>query len=170
MKNVLVGLILFSLTSQAIAQTDPVALDEINISGVNYKYLNEVGTSEAAAPVKILERKAANFDLKNAEFYEDNTETYSVYFRIPKGKILAIYDGDSGEILSTAEKFTDVSLPLPVQNSIIDNYLGWKVAGDIYLVKYRADKRGTKRTYKILLEKNGKYKKIKTDDQGKTFI
>lgn len=178
MKNVLVGLILVGLTSQSIAQTDAImltepitiTLDEINVSSVNYKYLNDVGADEVAEPVKILERRVANFDLKNAEFYVDENQTYSVYFRIPEGSILAIYDGESGRILSTEEKFTDVSLPLGLFNSIIDNYLGWRIGGDVYLVKYRGDIRGTQRTYKILLEKDGKHKRIKTDDLGKTFI
>jgi len=160
-------LILFGLTIQSYAQTEIEKLSEIEILGVNYKYLNDVGDSEVATPVKILEKKVANFDLKNASFYEDETLEYSVYFLIPKGKILAVYDGE-GEILRTSERFKDVSLPLEVANAVVDKYPGWRISGDIYLVTYRRNK-GASKMYKLLLEKGNEKKRVKTDDQG-TFI
>jgi len=64
MKNLLMALIMFGLTIQAFAQTEREKLSEIEILGVNYKYLDALGTSEVATPVKILEKKIAAFDLK----------------------------------------------------------------------------------------------------------
>ena len=87
MKKLLMVLILFGLTIQAYTQIQTEKLTEIEVLGVNYKYLNDIGDSEVATPVKILEKKVANFDLKNADFYEDETQNYNVYFKIPEGKI-----------------------------------------------------------------------------------
>lgn len=155
---------LFGLTIQTFAQNEIEKLSEVEILGVNYKYLNDLGDKEVATPVKILEKKAAKFDLKNADFYEDETQRYNVYFMIPDGKILAVYDGD-GEIIRTSEKFKDVKLPISVANAVVDAYPGWHITGDIYLVTYHRNK-GAKKTYKLFLEKGTKKMKIKTDDLG----
>ena len=165
MKKLLMVLIVFGLTIQTFAQIEIEKLSEVEILGVNYKYLNNVGDSEVATPVKILEKKVANFDLKNADFYEDETKDYDVYFHIPKGKILAVYDGE-GEILRTSERFKDISLPLPVANAILDEYPGWRISGDIYLVTYHRN-RGATKTYKLFLEKGNEKKRVKTDGNGK---
>ena len=164
MKNLIIVLIITGLTTIGFAQEKTVELEEVEVLGVNYKYLNAVGDSEVATPVKVLEKKVATFDLKNADFYEDETQDYNVYFNIPEGKILAVYDGE-GEILRTSERFKDISLPLPVANAIVDKYPGWRISGDIYLVTYRRNKGATK-TYKLFLEKGEKQKRVKTDDLG----
>ena len=165
MKKLLMVLIVFGLAIQAYAQIETEKLSEVEILAVNYKYLNDVGDSEVATPVKILEKKVANFDLKNADFYEDETLDYNVYFYIPEGKILAVYDGE-GEVLRTSERFKDVSLPLPVANAVVDKYPGWRISGDIYLVTYGRTK-GAKKMYKLFLEKGDEKKRVKTDDHGK---
>ena len=157
-------LIVFGLTIQTFAQIKTEKLIEVEVLGVNYKYLNDVGDSEVATPVKILEKKVATFDLKNADFYEDEEQDYNVYFAIPEGKILAVYDGE-GEILRTSERFKDISLPLPVANAVVDKYPGWRISGDIYLVTYRRNKGATK-MYKLFLEKGEEQKRVKTDDLG----
>lgn len=165
MKKLLVGLIVLGLTIQTFAQVKTEKLSEIEILGVNYKYLDAVGASEAAVPVKILEKKAASFDLKNSEFYVDEDTDYYVFFSIPQGKILAVYDGE-GEIVRTTERFKDIQLPLSVSNAIVGKYPGWKIYGDIYLVTYNRKGRLNK-TYKLFLEKDGKRKRVKTDEKGK---
>ena len=165
MKKLLMVLIVFGLANQTFAQIEAIKLSEVEILGINYQYLNDVGDSEVATPVKILEKKAANFDLKNADFYEDETQNYNVYFYIPEGKILAVYDGE-GEIIRTSERFKDVSLPLSVANAIVDKYPGWRISGDIYLVTYRKGSGATK-TYKLFIEKGDEKKRVKTDDHGK---
>jgi len=88
-----------------------------------------------------------------------------VYFYIPEGKILAVYDGE-GEILRTSERFKDVSLPLPIANAVVDKYPGWRISGDIYLVTY-GKTRGAKKMYKLFLEKGDEKKRVKTDAHGK---
>ena len=165
MKNLFVGLLIIGLTIQGFAQTATIDLAEVEVLGINYKYLNSVGASEAAIPVKILERKAASFDLKNSDIYEDELQDYYVYFNIQQGHILAVYDGE-GEIIRTSEKFKDINLPLVISNSIVDKYPGWKIASDIYLVSYKRNGTLTK-TYKLFLEKDGSHKRVKTDGNGK---
>ena len=105
MKKLILGLLVLGFTTQFYAQV--VALPEIEVRAMNYKYLNSVDNSVAAVDVKMLERKVANFDLKSSDFYEDDFDFYKVFFYIPDGKIVASYDG-KGNIVSTIEKFRDV--------------------------------------------------------------
>src|SRR4029079_11351922 len=84
-------------------------LPEVTVTGVKYKYLNAVGQNEVSQPVKMLQRRAAEYDVKSASFYEEEYDTYFVSFYIPQGQILASYDSD-GKLLSTAEKYKDVNL------------------------------------------------------------
>jgi len=165
MRNLVICLIVLGITFQSFSQEKTVKLSEIEITSVNYKYLSDVGSSEAAIPVKILQREVANFDLKNSSYYEDEELDYSVYFEIPEGKILAVYDRE-GEIIRTSERFKDIHLPLSVSNAVVVAYPGWKIASDIYLVTYQRNK-GVKKVYKLLLEKDNKYKRVKTDSNGK---
>ena len=98
------------------------------------------------------------------ENYEDEEQDYYVYFKIPKGKILAVYDGE-GEIIRTSERFDNISLPLAVSNAIIKRYPGFKITSDIYLVTYGRSK-GAKMVYKLVIENGTKIKRIKTDHLG----
>ena len=135
MKKLIICLILVGLTAVGFAQQKTEVLEEVELLGINYKYLNALGNEDVAIPVKKLERKVATFDLKSLDVYVDDERGYNVYFKIPEGKIFAEYNSE-GEIIRTAEKFNDIRLPLVVSNAIVDKYPGWKITGDIYLVKY----------------------------------
>lgn len=165
MKKLILGLLIFGLTTQGFSQVD-VVLPEVEIKATNYKYLNSVGDTETAIIVTQLEKKAAQFDLKNSKYFEEESDEYMIYFNAPVGKILAAYDNE-GEIIRTQERFVDIQLPLKVSNSIVDSYPGWKITGDIYLVKYQRTEDDTFKMYKLFLEKDGKTKKVKTDGNGK---
>ena len=164
MKNLIITLIITGLTAVGFAQEKTIALDEVEITGVNYKYLDALGDGFVAKPVKVLEQKVATFNVKSLVGYEDEENDYYVYFKIPQGKILAVYDTD-GEIMRTSEKFKDIRLPLGVSNAIVEKYPGWTIEGDIYLVSYMKDKKIGK-TYKLFIQKDGKHKRVKTDDNG----
>ncbi len=165
MKNLVIGLILMGLATVGFAQEKTVVLDEVEVVGVNYKYLDALGNVDVALPVKLLEQKVASFDVKSLDVYVvDDDRSYSVLYRIPIGKILAEYD-DEGEIISTAERFKDIRLPLVVSNAIVETYPGWIITGDIYFVHYRKNKKINK-VYKLFIEKEGKIIKVKTDDNG----
>ena len=167
MKKLVIVLILMGLTSEVFAQQKTEVLDEIKLLGINYKYLNALGNEDVAHPVKLLEQKVATFDLKSLAIYEDGEDKdYYVTFNIPQGRILAAYD-NKGEIIYTAEKFTDIRLPLVVSNAIVEKYPGWKITGDIYMVKYRENSNSKiKKTYKLFIEKNEKFTRVKTDQNG----
>lgn len=163
MKKILVGLFVFGLTIQSFAQI--VELPEIEIVAVNYKYLDDVNESDAAQPVKMLQQEVATFDLKNSEFYADEYDDYFISFYIPQGKILASYDKD-GNILRTVEKYKNIALPKEVAISVGKNYTGWTIAENAYLVNFHDQKGITRKEYKILLEKDGRRMRIKTDEKG----
>ena len=163
MKNFVLGLFLFGLTTQLSAQI--IELPEIEIVGVNYKYLAVAGESDDPAPVKMLQKKAAVYDVKAAEFYEDEYEDYSISFFIPEGRILASYDKE-GNILRTIEKYKNLDLPPAVADAIAEKYQGWTMTKNAYLVNYHDKKGVTKKEYKILLEKDNQRMRIKTDENG----
>ena len=141
-------------------------LPEIEVHAVNYKYLSSINNVEAPVPVKFLERKVAEFDLKEAEFYRDEYDFYNVTFFIPEGKIVAAYDKD-GNLLQTIEKFVNVTPPKVVMKSVAKRYPGWSLYKDTYLVNYNKDKGVTKKYYKLILENGKERLRVKTDENGK---
>lgn len=164
MKNLIICLFITGLTTVSFAQEKVIALEEVKVLGVNYKYLNALGDADVAEPVKLLEQKVATFDIKSLDGYEDEAQEYYVYFNIPVGKILAVYD-DKGEIMRTSERFKDIRLPLDVSNAIVERFPGWRIEGDIYVVNYRKDEEIIK-SYKLFLRKDEMHKRVKTDEKG----
>ena len=162
MKRILIGLFIFGLTIQTYAQI--TELPEIEIVAVNYKYLDAVGEEDVAQPVKLLEQRAATYDLKNSEYYQDEYDNYSISFYLPEGKILASYDRD-GKLLRTAERFENVALPRAVIEAVAKKFPEWVISKDVYLVNYQDAKGATKR-YKLVLENGDKRMRVKTDENG----
>lgn len=164
MKKLILGLLAIGFAIQSFAQIVPEKLSEVVISATNYKYLNEVGLTNASIAVEVLESKVASFDLKNSEYYSDDYDTYEITFYIPDGYILAAYDKD-GVILRTIEKFKDVTLPREVINSVSKRYPNWVFKSDVYKVSYH-DKHGITKKYKITLTNGDKRIKVFTDEHG----
>jgi len=158
----LFGAFIFGCTSSLLAQV--VTLPEIMIRAVNYKYLSATTGKEVAAPVKRLEQEAAIFDVKKADFYEDDYDNYTVTFYIPEGTILASYD-KNGKLLRTAEKYKNVAIPTAVRQLVVKRYPQWTIAKDVYLVSYH-DTHGVTKKYKLLLENGDKRMKVKVDEKG----
>ena len=82
MKKIIIGIFLIGFMTHSFAQGEvsipeeenpipeiEILLTEVEIRSVNYKYLNSVGTSEVALPVKMLEKKVANFDILSSKYY-----------------------------------------------------------------------------------------------------
>ena len=165
MKKLLIGLFAIGLITQTYAQvTEVEKLSEIVIVATNYKYLNQVDYKKAAVPVELLQRKVATFDLKNADFYQDDYDSYLVSFYIPEGKILAAYDND-GKIIRTIERYKNVTLPMPILKSVTKRFPGWKISKDVYLINYHY-KKGVKKKYKLKLENGDKILRVKIDAEG----
>ncbi|HTL07399.1 MAG TPA: hypothetical protein VL307_04040 [Chitinophagaceae bacterium] len=139
-------------------------LPEVTVLAVRYKYLKAVDNAHAPEPVKLLERKAASFDVKKADFYEDDYDNYFVSFYIPEGEILATYD-NNGKLLRTAEKYKDIALPQQVREAVIKRFPQWGITKDVYLVNFFQDQ-NAKKVYKLILQNGDKRLRIKVDDKG----
>ncbi|MFZ0489643.1 MAG: nicotinate-nucleotide adenylyltransferase [Salegentibacter sp.] len=166
MKKLILGLFIFGLTSPLFAQiNDNVQeLSEVTVVATNYKYLSQANSREAAVPVKMLQEKVANFDLKSSPYYRDDYDFYDITFFIPEGKILAAYDRD-GKVLRTVERYENSALPREVITAVTKRFPGWTIAKDIYLVNYHETK-GMKKRYKLRLENGDKTMWVKTDEKG----
>lgn len=165
MKKMLIGLLVFGLASQMNAQEIMTEqLSEVVVMAVNYKYLNQVDNQEAAIPVKMLERKAAAFDVTESDFYQDDYDYYTVSFYIPEGKIVAVYDSE-GKVMRTVERFKDIALPTAVRNALAERFPNWELAGDAYRVNYDESK-GAKKTYKVKLKNGDKVMRAKLTEDG----
>ena len=163
MKNLIFGLFVLGLTTQVFSQVNVLA--EVEITAVNYKYLNAVDTGDTAINIKKLEEAVANYDLKNSDLYVDEYYTYNVSFYIPEGKILAAYDRN-GKMLRTIEKFENVKLPKEVLDAVIKRFPYWFIVHDVYMVNYHSDKGAAKKQYKMELTNGEKKIKVKTDENG----
>jgi hypothetical protein len=139
-------------------------LDEVVVKATNYKYLNDTGTREAAVSVNLLQKEVANYDLQEADFYQDDYDFYTVNFFIPDGKVVVAYDKD-GNILRTIEKYNNVSLPEDVRNAVVKRFPGWGIYEDVYRITYNQDK-GAKKTYKLTLVNGDKKMRVKLDENG----
>lgn len=163
MKKLFFGLCLLGLTTQSFAQI--ITLSEVDLTAVNYKYINAVDSEDASVSVKMLEEKVANYDIKKSELYSDEYDTYTVSFYIPDGMIVAAYNKD-GEIIRTIEKFKNVKLPKAVNEAIYKRFPGWTLAKDVYRVSYYVSNEDAKKTYNIKLENGDKTLRVKTDEDG----
>ena len=163
MKTPILIILLFLISSQVYSQV--VELDEVEITAVNYKYLNAVDSDQNAIKVKDLEEKVALFDLKNSDYYNDEYDTYYVTFFIPDGKILAAYD-KNGKLIRTIEKFKNVKLPNTVSDAIVERFPNWAMVGDIYKVNFHEGNETAKKQYKVSLKNGDKQMKVKLDENG----
>ncbi|MGB5463046.1 MAG: nicotinate-nucleotide adenylyltransferase [Aureibaculum sp.] len=165
MKKLIIGLFVLGLMTQGFAQITKVEqLSEVVVVAVNYKYLNQVDSQEAAVPVELLQRKVATYDLKSQDFYDDDFEFYTVSFFIPEGKIVAAYDSN-GKILRTIERYKDIALPMDITMAVTKRFPGWSITKDVYLINYHEAKGVTKK-YKLTLENGDKRLKVKVDSEG----
>ncbi len=168
MKKVILGLLALGFAIPAFAQdVKVVELPEVVVRPMNFKYLNNTNAKEAALPVRTLERAVANYDLTEADFYQDDFEFYKVSFFIPEGKIVAEYDSE-GKIIRTIEKFKNIALPDDVKTALLERFPNWTVTKDVYRVTYTEDKGATK-IYKLMLENGDKKMRVKVNDIG-TFL
>ena len=155
-----------AFVGSALAQ-DPelIELSEVVITPVNYKYLNQADSKDAAIPVKMLQRKVATFNVEEQDYYTDEFDFYTVSFYIPDGKIVAVYDQE-GVVMRTIEKFNNIALPDPVAKAVLDRFPNWEVVSDVYRVTYN-NKKGAKKTYKLKLQNGDKTMRVKLTEEGK---
>ncbi len=165
MKKLFINLIALSLVSLGYSQFNleakEVALDEVTVSSLNAPYLRTVKVEEMPPSVYQLENKAARFDVTKSDQYKSYFEAYEVIFSQDNGKIVATYDKE-GKIISSFERFNNITLPSAVRNAIWKEHPGWAIKKDVYLVNYFGDQ-GVTRTCRVQLIKDGEKKNIKLD-------
>ncbi|MBL0741024.1 nicotinate-nucleotide adenylyltransferase [Chryseolinea lacunae] len=161
--NLVIGVLMMTSNVYLLAQE---TLPEITVTEARYKYLNAVNPEDAAQPVNMLEHYAAAYDLKGAEFYEDEYDNYIVSFFIPNGKILAFYDKD-GKLLRTAERFKNTAVPLQISKAVAKKFPNWTISRDVYVVTYHANSgSANKQIYKLMLENSGKRMRVKLNSEA----
>lgn len=160
------GIVLFAI-GYAVPVLAQETLPEVTVVATNYKYLKSVGGKEVAQPVQVLQRSAAEYDVKKSDYYEDDYDSYFISFFLPQGQILAAYD-KNGKLLRTAEKYENVKMPTAVSDAVAKKYPGWRVSKNVYLVTYY-DEKGTDKKYKLLLENGTKRMKVKVNEAGMFF-
>ncbi|NOQ92642.1 MAG: nicotinate-nucleotide adenylyltransferase [Flavobacteriaceae bacterium] len=167
MKKLMLWLLVFGLTTQFYAQVvNDGQLPEIEVKAINYKYLNDVNSSDVDLNVKSLELEVANFDPRDRkDLFEDEYSYYKVSFYIPDGMIVAAYD-DNGKIIRTIEKFKDVKPPRTVINSVAKRFPRWVITDDVYKVTYH-HKKGSNKTYNLILKNGERKMRVKTDENGR---
>jgi len=166
MKKLILGLFTMGLTFPMMAQiVQTEELEEVTVSPVNYKYLSDANSMEVVSmPVQTMARKVAAYDVKDADFYQDDYSLYTINFYLPEGRVLAAYDPD-GKLLRTAERFENINLPLTVKNAILGRFPNWTMTKNSYLVRYK-DGRGSDKIYKIKLENGNEVIRVKLDENG----
>lgn len=155
------GIMLTAFSGGLSAQ---IVLPEVKVVASTYKYLDAVTNKELAQPVQLLQKRAATYDIKTSEFYEDEYDTYYVSFYLPEGQILATYDKD-GKLLRTAERFKNTRLPQEVAKAIVTKYPDWTIAKDIYMVNYQ-DEGKVSKVFKVVLEKGDSRRRVKLNEKG----
>lgn len=167
MKHTNIMMIIFiSMTLLCMRAAAQITLPEavIRVATANYKYLKSVTDTSEAQPVRMLQKMAATYDVKKADFYEDDYEHYFISFYIPDGQILAVYDKD-GKMLRTVEKYKNIALPPAVSKSVVERFPQWSIAEDIYRVNYSQEEGGRK-VYKLILMNGDQRIKVKTNEKG----
>lgn len=169
MKKLFINLIALSLVSlgfsQQSAYTSEVALEGVTVSPLNLTYLTTVKEESMPKHVKELENKAARYDITQSGIYDyDEVEDYEITFSHENGTIIATYD-KNGRILNSYEKFNNITLPFELRNKIYQEYPGWTIHRDAYVVTYFQDT-GVTKICKLYLRKDGKKIKIKIDMDG----
>ncbi|NNC50761.1 MAG: hypothetical protein HKO01_09525 [Flaviramulus sp.] len=162
----LIGFINFSFSQIHQNNFDNYQLATVVINSPNYSYLQKVQDINTPVRVKKLENEVARYDIKTDPIYDLGfEENYKVIFEETKSKIVVTYD-KHGSILTSFEKFEDVRLPKEVYASIANNYPGWAIVNDTYLVKYYQDKEKVHKIYKIEIAKDGTSKNLRINANG----
>ncbi|MDE3743402.1 hypothetical protein [Maribacter polysaccharolyticus] len=171
MKKLFINLIALSLVSLGYSQqsvytdtANEVTLEGVTVSPLNISYLSMVQEESMPDHVTELENKAARYDITKSGIYDYEIEDYEITFSHENGTIIATYD-KNGRILNSYERFNNITLPFELRNKIYQEYPGWTIHRDAYIVTYFEDS-GVTKICKLHLRKDGKKLNIKIDMDG----
>ncbi|WP_051254111.1 hypothetical protein [Arenibacter latericius] len=122
----------------------------------NLVYHNMVNNESTPEFVQNLQNEVANYNVTEDPDFDGDYDNFKVIFSQTNGRIIATYDAN-GKVISTIEKFKNVTPPNSVRNEIFKQYPDWIIQKDIYRVTYFKDK-GVKKTYQVQVH-NGNNKK-----------
>jgi len=168
MKQLVIGIICFGLATLSFAQStdgmDEVRLTDVVVTPLNLTYLNKVQDDNTPRPVIKLENKVARFNVKESPVFEEGFDAYEVIFKQTNGSIIATYD-QNGSIISTLERYDQITMPYNVRNSLHKQYPDWFIHSDVYLVSYY-DNKEINKVYKVQIRKDNMKKNLKVDIEG----
>ena len=164
MKKILLGLFILGVVNLVFAQEPEYKAQVIELEGVvlkppNFEYLASVQGKHTPATVKVLERKAAYYDVKESPVYDDSYDAYEVFFSHSDGRVIATYDKD-GQIVKSFEKFKDIPVPAPIRNTVYETFPDWTISKHTYVVSYYRN-RSIEKTYHFQIRKGKEKKNLK---------
>lgn len=168
MKNLVIGMLFIGLVNLGFSQNkthvEAVVLEDVILANINKDYLAVVQLNDVAKCVKKLELAASRHNVINSPLFDGREEEFKTRFTGAEGFIDAYYDKD-GKILSTSEKYKNISLPMHIENSLKNEYPEWLVEQSVYSVFYDMNNE-TEMSYKLLLKRGKETKKLKLDSNG----
>ena len=94
MKKLILSLCTLGIVFMSFAQEPEVPVEVIELEGVvlrppNFEYLATIQNKNAPATVKVLERKAAYWDVEDSSLASDSFDAYEVFFSNSDGRVIA---------------------------------------------------------------------------------
>ncbi|GGD46367.1 hypothetical protein [Muriicola marianensis] len=173
MKQILFSALLLGLSGTGLAQDAKPQVQEISLAAVtvspilNHSYRNMAIKGINSEAVVDLEEIAARYNVNESSVYDKSMDAYEIIFKNSKGSILATYD-KTGKILTTVERYKDISLPSGVRNTVHSQYPGWELTDNNYLVRFK-DGRDIRRVFTVTIVKDGAKKNLKLSVEGESM-
>lgn len=167
MKNYVIGLFILGLTNLLYSQNNlasvSVNTDTHSKSKKVIKNLDYVAAFEKedfAMKIKKLQNAVSNYDIRSESIYTlEPRYLYTVIFKEGRNSIIAQYNYE-GILISSDEKFTEISLPLAISAKISKEYPGWEYTKTSCVIKYAQNKEALI-IYKVMIKNGDKNKSIK---------
>lgn len=144
MKKVILGMFVLGLTSLGFSQENneemsAVELAAVTVSALNLEYLAKVQQQETPIVVQELQHKAARLDITTLpEYDKEEKSLLGTKFKATNGSLTALY-ASNGQLVSSRELFTNVALPIGIQQKVFEANPGWEMKHNRYVSTYWAD-------------------------------
>lgn len=123
---------------------------------LNSDYVAVVHENSSRDEVRYFSTIISEYDVRQSEDYNAQKNDYTVDFKSKEGFARAAYD-DNGRVVSVRKTFKNVMLPADIQQHVSQEYEGYEIVKNKYLVSYNLGE-DVEKTY-VLNLKNGKEKK-----------
>tara|TARA_R110002049_G_scaffold288821_2_gene471498 strand:+ start:3479 stop:4015 length:537 start_codon:yes stop_codon:yes gene_type:complete len=145
--------------------TDELSVTKVKSSPttLNTDYLDKVLDNSMAIHVSTLEKQVSQFDITSVSKYKGISKPFKTIFKTNKGSIEVSYD-NTGKIINTTEKYTNVKLPDAVRNTVFKTYSEWTLLNVDYQVYYNY--KAVKKIYLVKIGNGKQKKKIKVNSNG----